>query len=145
MSNLETLTAITDNLRKALEGLGICFSEKSYEDAKNIPASLFPLGEIFYTGESFEYTHGERPGYAEAEFTLKVIVSGHSQTGALRSAQSWIHGIRDALTVNTLNTGAIAFDRSVSRVEIKGVDVKGAESLTSIDYQIAVRYREMAA
>lgn len=142
MSNLDTVLAITDNLRTVLEGLGICFSEKAYDDGKSIPASLLPLGEILYTGESFEYTHGQRPGYAEAEFTLKVTVSGRSQTGAVRSAQSWIHGIRDALTADTLNTGTLAAARSVSRAEIKGVAVKGGESVTTIHYRVAVRYRE---
>jgi len=142
MSNLDTVLAITDNLRTALEGLGICFSEKTYDDEKSIPASLLPLGEIIYTGESFEYAHGQRPGYAEAEFTLKVTLSGRSQTGAVRSAQSWVHGIRDALTVDALNTGSIAAVRSVSRAETKGVDVKGGDSLTKVHYRIAVRYRE---
>lgn len=142
MSNFDTVLAITDNLRTLLEGLGICFSEKTYDDEKSIPASLLPLGEIIYAGESFEYAHGQRPGYAEAEFTLKVTLSGRSQTGAVRSAQSWVHGIRDALTVDALNTGTIAAVRSVSRVETKGVDVKGGESLTKVHYRIAVRYRE---
>ena len=78
MANIDTVKSITDNLQTVLEGQGVRFSRKTFEDEKNIPASLIPFGEIFYQGENFEYTHGQKPEYAERQGRGRT---GKRQTG----------------------------------------------------------------
>lgn len=143
MGNFETVKAITDNLQKILQAEGVKFSRKAYDDEKSIPASLIPFGGIFYQGEDFEYTHGQRPGYAEVVFRLRVVLKERSPAGLMRSQQQWVHAIREALTVNALNVGDLASTKYVSRVVIKGVDIENRENFAFLNYTAAIRYREV--
>jgi hypothetical protein len=143
MSNMDTVKAITDNLQAVLQTEGIKFSRKAYDDEKAIPASLVPFGQIFYRGENFEYTHGQRPGYAEGEFKLRVVLRGRNPADLMRSQQEWVHKIRGALTVDALNVGDLASTGYVSRVVTKGVDIENRENFAFLNYMVAVRYREV--
>ncbi|VAW37808.1 hypothetical protein MNBD_DELTA02-729 [hydrothermal vent metagenome] len=145
MSNFDTVAAITDNIQGVLETLGIKFSQKAIEDTKDVPASLLPYGEIFYTGESFEETSGERPGYVEATFTLVVILRERFARDLIRAEQDWVHRIRGALGVDALNIGDLASSKLVSRVRSGSVGMdkgSGKSGLGILSYQVKVRYRE---
>ncbi|MBI5599203.1 MAG: hypothetical protein HY890_05630 [Deltaproteobacteria bacterium] len=141
MSGFDIVKAITDNVQAALEREGIKFSRKAYGDGKNIPASLIPFGQISYTGEDFEYTHGERPGYAEARFSITVVIRERDHVEAMRSHQDWAHKVRDALTVNAVNSGAIATSKPVSRVVTDGVIAEAGENCSFLKCRVTVRYR----
>jgi len=145
MSNFDTVAAITDNIQGVLEALGIKFSQKAIEDTKDVPASLLPYGEIFYTGESFEETSGERAGYVEAAFTLVVILRERFARDLIRAEQDWVHRIRGALGVDALNIGDLASSKLVSRVRSGSVGMdkgSGKSGLGILSYQVKVRYRE---
>jgi hypothetical protein len=145
MSNFDTVKSITDNIQSVLQGLGIKFSRKAFEDNKDVPASLLPYGEIFYTGESFEETSGERPSYVEADFTLIVIMRERVACDLVRAEQDWIHKMREALSVGTLNTGELAASKLVSRVTSTSIGMdkgSGKSGLGILSYQVKVRYRE---
>ncbi len=142
MSNIDTIRAVTDNLQSGLQNEGIHFSRKTYENEKNIPASLIPFGEVIYQGETFEYTHAQRPGYIEARFSLKVVLKERDPVDMLREEQGWVHKIREALTVDVLNAGALLSAKPVSRVTTTGVDVMNREHISALTYRVSVRYRE---
>ncbi len=145
MSNFDTVRSVTDNIQDVLEGLGIKFSQRAFEDSKDVPASLLPYGEIFYTGESFEETSGERPGYVEADFTLIVILRERFARDLVRAGQDWVHRVRGALGVDALNIGGLAASKLVSRVTSGSVGMdkgSGKSGLGILSYQVKVRYRE---
>ncbi|MBI5344767.1 MAG: hypothetical protein HZB21_04180 [Deltaproteobacteria bacterium] len=142
MKGFDTVSAITDNLQAVLQAQGIKFARKACEDEKDIPAGKLPLGQIFYTGESFEYAHGQRPGYAEAEFTVKVILRERDPVDSVREAQRWVHKIKDAFTVDGLNAGGLADLRPVSRVDAKSVEAVNKDGVSKLVCKVSVRYRE---
>ncbi len=143
MGNADTVKAITDNIRSVLKATGIHFSPNIYEDEKNVPASLIPYGRILYKGETFEYTHGQKAGYAEAGFTIRVLLKDRDHAAMLSAQQMWVHRIRESLTVGSMNTGALAGSRYVTRVTSRGVGVENGVYLSSLVYTVAVRYREV--
>lgn len=145
MSNFDTIKSIADNLESVLRGLGIHFDRKTYEDIGNIPASVLPHGEIFYRGEAFEHTHGQRAGYAESGFQLKVIIRERTPSDVMREQMRWVHLIRDALTVNALNIGSLVTSKLVSLVTTGTVEVDNTrtDGVAAMDYQVTVRYREL--
>ncbi|MEE9615278.1 MAG: hypothetical protein V3W31_10090 [Thermodesulfobacteriota bacterium] len=143
MANVDTVKAITDNLEVVLRGEGIKFSRKVYEDEKSIPASLIPFGRIFYRGESFEHTNGQKPGYVEIEYLASVVLREKDAADLIRRQQEWVHRIREALTVDALNTGELAASKYVSRVDTTGVDMERRDTLAFVNCKITVRYREL--
>ncbi|MDP2689430.1 MAG: hypothetical protein Q8P48_04890 [Deltaproteobacteria bacterium] len=142
MSNFDTVSAITENIQAILNREGVFFSRKSFDDRKSIPASLFPLGRIFYAGESFEYSHGQKPLYAEVEYTIRVELSEKDPYEMMREQQRWAHCIRGALTVDALNTGELAASKHVSRVVVAGVEADNGRNASSLILRTIVRYRE---
>ena len=142
MTNFATVKSITDNLQSVLKTQGIHFDRKVFEDDKNIPASFFPCGEIFYNGEEFEYTHGERPGYAEINYGLRVMLQERDPVDAMREQQKWAHKIREALTVSAMNVTDLAASKLVSRVTTEAVDVDNLSARAVLNYRLKVRYRE---
>lgn len=144
MGNLETVKAVTDNLETVLRAQGVQFTRKTFEADNNIPASLLPLGEIRYQGEAFENTHGERMGYAEAEFSLRVVIAERDAVDMMRAQQKWAHSIRGALTVAALNIGALSASKLVSRVVANSVEVDNSrtDGVAVLGYGVSIRYRE---
>ncbi len=142
MTNIDIVRAITDNMQSGLQKEGVRFSRKTYEDEKNVPASLIPFGEVFYQGETFEYTHGQRPGYVEARFVLKVVLKERDPVDMMREEQGWVHRIRGILTVDALNTGALLSGKLVSRVTFTGVEVMNRDYISVLVYRVSLRYRE---
>src|SRR3989304_9584069 len=144
MANINTVKSITDNLQTVLEGQGVRFSRKTFEDEKNIPASLIPFGEIFYQGENFEYTHGQKPEYAEIDYLVKVILSEKDPIDLMREQETWVHRIREALNVNALNVGNLANSKYVSRVTTEKVSAENrGKNMGFLNYGVRIRYREI--
>ncbi len=142
MSNTDTVLAITDNIQSALNRQGIVFERKAVDDESGIAASGIPLGQVFYIGEAFEHPHGQRPGYIEAEFLVKVVLGHDDDAGLMRSQQRWAHRIRGALTVDALNTGRLSETKYVSRVSAREVRVENDARGSRVLCGVSVRYRE---
>ncbi len=142
MNPADTVKAITTNLVDVVEAQGIGLSSQAMDEGKNIPASLLPLAEIAYLGERFEYTHGQRAGYAEVEYLLRVFLHQRDALSLMTQQQTWVHRIREALTVESLNQGGLSTSRPVTRVDLKGVRTERKRNLSVINYRIVVRYRE---
>lgn len=140
--NFVTIKSITDNIQGVLQAQGVKFSRAAFDNEKNIPASLLPFGEIYYIGEDFQYTHGQRPGYAEAGFLVKVVLRDRDSAGLIRSMQKWAHSVRDALTVNAFNAGDLAGSKLVSLVIVERVDVENKGDTAVLVFKVKVRYRE---
>ena len=140
--NFATIKSITDNVQSVLQGQGIKFSRSAFENEKNIPASLLPLGEIYYRGEDFQYTHGQRQGHAEADFLLKVVLQDRDCAGLIHSTQKWTHLLRDVLAVNVLNSGDLAASKLVSLVTVERVEVENKGDMAVLGFKVKIRYRE---
>ena len=140
--NFATIKSITDNVQNVLRGQGIKFSRSTFDDEKSIPASLLPLGEIYYRGEAFQYAHGQRPGHAEADFRVKVVLQDRDFAGLIRSTQKWTHSVRDALAVNVVNIGDLAVSKLVSLIIVERVDVENKGDMAVLEFKVKIRYRE---
>lgn len=143
MSDFDTVMAITDNLQAVLQKQGIQFLRKEYDEVKNIPASLLPLGQILYTGEAFENTFNEKPSYIEAQFRIKIVIAGRDPFDLMRDEQRWVHLIRGALTVNALNINALAATKYISRVNLPRFETANQKGRSSIVCSPSIRYREI--
>lgn len=119
---------------------GLC--RKSIEADESIPAGLLPLARIFYLGERFENSFGERPSYIEAGFMVKVSFAAKEPGQLIREQQRMTHRIRGALTVDALNSGALSESKRVSRVAIEESAVRNRGGIPELDMKAAVRYRE---
>ncbi len=143
MSNFETVRAITDNIHGILKTTGINFTRKAFDDREAVPASLLPLGAVFYSGERFESSYGQRPLYAEAEYNIRVIINGRDAEDLIRELQKWAHTVKEALTVDALNAGDLASTKLVSRVTVARVDSENRKDRSSLSLRTVVRYREV--
>ena len=141
MTGFDTLRTITDNMRAVLEAEGLHVARDRYDGGAEVPSSLFPYCILLYEGESFEYTHGQRPGYSEAHFTVEVSLWNRDLAAMVEDEERWVHRVRGALTVAALNTGAIASTVPVSRVETRSVKVERKGHVSRLACQVAVRYR----
>lgn len=142
MTNLEIVTAITENMETVLRSIGIVFARKTFDDDKNIPAASLPLGELFYEAQAFEDSFNEKPAYAQAEFTVRVVIGALQPDEAMTMQQSFTHLLRNALTVESLNVGALAALKPVSRVKIMRIEAASARGVASVNMKAAIRYRE---
>lgn len=141
MTGYEIVAALTDNMEAVLRSLGMNFTRKSFEAHEGIPAGLLPLGEIFYTGESFEQSLGQKPGYAEAVFLIRVTIPTGEPSAVIREEQKAVHAIRDALTVDALNVNALSDARSVSWVKIEKAEANVRSNRPEVSVRASVRYR----
>ncbi len=80
-------------------------------------------------------------GYAEAAFTISVSLRNRDLKTMTKDEQMWAHRIREALTVNALNTGRLASLQSVSRVQTRSVKVERKGHISRLYYSLVVRYR----
>jgi hypothetical protein len=145
MSNFDTVKSITDNLQTICQGEGIKFSRKTFEEPKNVPAALIPLGEIYYDVENFDQTHGQRASFAEVDYTVKIILKERDSRVLMRQQQEWVHKLRDAITVNALNIGDLASSKLVSWVDMtEGAETEDDVDWSRVNFPITIRYREAA-
>lgn len=143
MTNFDTITAITENIKKSLDALGLRFTNKAYADERSIPASMLPLGRIIYTGEVFDDAFGQKPGYADAEFVVKATFSEKEPGDSLPKRQELAHLIKGALTIDALNSGALSEKKLVSKVSMQKIDVESKDGLASIICRVTARYRRV--
>jgi len=141
VNRFETINAITENLRGLLEKEGLYVERDNFGEDKNAPAGLFPSAQLYYEGEDFEYTHGQRAGYAEATFRVRLLLRKRDVQEMIAEEQRWTHRIRDAISVNALNMGAVAASTPVSRVETRSVKVERKGQVSRLDYVLVIRYR----
>lgn len=141
MNSTETLNAITENLNSILKTEGMHLARENYENEKNVPSSIFPYGVVSYEGETFEYTHGQRPGYSDVDFLVRVVLRNKDTRAMTDDEQRWAHRIREALTVNTINSGRISVTSPVSRVTTRSVKVEKAGHISRLIYSLSIRYR----
>ncbi len=132
-----TVQNITRNLLTILENEGLTLHRGGD------PASgRFPLAELFYSGEGFQYTHGERPGYGVVEFVIRIAVRETAGEEPIEGLQFWVHRIREVVTPSSLNTGGLSETRPVVRVDTKEVRVEHRDGGRAVRYHLAIRYRE---
>lgn len=145
MADLDTIKAITTNLENLLEGLGIRISDKSVADEDNAPGiGTSPICNVMYDGEEREYSvGGEKPGYAEAEFTVALGFNSPGLDAARDYQQQWYHAVKDAVTIDALNAGALAASKLVSRVTIGRGEVSRNGPLSIVMLEYKIRYREV--
>jgi len=141
VNNLETIRSITENINALLTAEGLNLAKESSTDNKSVPASLFPYGIVSYEGETFEFTHGQRPGYSDADFTVTVALKNSDLKGITDDEQSWVHKIRGALTVKAMNSGRLVASMPVSRVSAKSVTVDRKGYVSRLVYSLTIRYR----
>lgn len=138
----ETVSAITENIEAALRAAGLGVTRKALDLARALPAGMLPLAQVLYDGEAFEDPFGERPGYAEARFTIRVLLAEPDDASAATEEQRLGHAAREAVTPDVLNGGALSTERPVVAVRIPGFGVEGGGGLSRISMDVSVRYRE---
>lgn len=138
MGNADTVKAITTNLTAILTAQGFLVENSSTD--KKLETS--PLVAIRYGGENFESTHGERPSYSTARYSLRVSFSDKYPSTSRDKAVEWAHKIRGNVTVNALNAGDLAASKLVSRVDHDYDAPVYDAGATSFDYSLDIRYRE---
>jgi len=143
LTNFATITSITDNIQTVLKGLGLNFTREVYDDPATVPAGILPHGQIFYKSESFENVYNQRASYAEATFSVRVVLRKGDATALIREQQRWVHTVKDALTVNALNIGDLASSKLVSLVTIERAEAEAlGDSIGAVTIDGVLRYRE---
>ena len=145
MANIDTIKSLTDNMQTVLQSnIKIKVERKNLEDVKDTPASKYPFGGLFDGGIEFEYTHGQKAGYAIQSYLIWIIFKERDDNARMRKVQEWLQLSRTALTVNALNIGDLSASKLVSWVETTDIDTEHLEDgLSVLNYTVAVRYREL--
>lgn len=145
MTNIQTIKAITVNLKTLLKGLGINFTEKTDVYKKNNSASVKPVGSIYYKSEAFEHGYGGKAYYINAGFTVTVQLTDRNDSELIRQQQTWVHEVREALTVDGLNVGELVEGKPVTRILVEKVAISNDKKSSSseVSFEIVVRYREV--
>lgn len=138
----ETVAAITDNIEAALSSGGLNVTREATDAGGSVPAGQLPVAQVSYKGEIFEDTFGERPGYAQARFMIKVILPGQDGPTAMAGEQKYAHQVRSAMTCTALNAGELAATQPVVSVRIPGFEIEQSGSLSKVSVDVNVRYRE---
>lgn len=139
MANSDSVKAITTNITSILTTQGL-----SVEDISGDPETdTITLAQIHYQGEDFEYAHGMKPLYNEINYLIRMVFNKMSPVLSRDAQAEWIHKVREAITVNALNVGSLATTKLVSLVEHEGADVEYRPPISTINYKLKVRYREI--
>ncbi|MDH4101734.1 MAG: hypothetical protein OEV28_14310 [Nitrospirota bacterium] len=139
MSNADTVKAIVANVGLILTGLGL-----KVEDASANPdLTTSAAAQILYESEQFENAFGQKPYYNTAGLVIKISFSDKAPATSRGKQVDWVHGLRDAITVNTLNVNALVASKLVSAALHNGAQVTYDAPVTTIDYKLDVRYREV--
>lgn len=143
MSNIDTVKSITDNLQTVCQAQGIKFSRKTFEEPKNVPAALIPLGEIYYNGQVRQHNHGQGPQYIVINFSLKVVLKERDLQVMMRKQQEWINKLDDAITIQALNIGDLASSQLVSWVSIEEEETDDDIDQSKVNLLVDVRFRRL--
>ena len=139
MTNSDTVKTITANLAAILAGLGFKVEDLSVDPSM----TTAPVCVILYEGEEFEYGHGQKPLYNEVKYLLKILLNDPKPGTSRDKYADHVHAIREAVTVNALNTGGLATSKLVSLVNTTDVAITYEPPVSTIDYRLNVRYREV--
>jgi hypothetical protein len=142
VGNFATIRAITTNLQTKLKSLGLHVNQAAFDKEEEIPASVYPLGNIFYEGEEFEETFGQRESYAIAKFRIRVSIFTNNAQDAIMEQERWLHAVRDGITIAALNTGDLAASLLVSWVETTEIFIENLGNRSHLNYSLQIRYRE---
>lgn len=140
MTNFEIISAITDNIEAVLKRTGLNVACLPAGAPESMPAGMLPAVRVWYTGETFDESSGERPSFSEAGFLVNVVLAAGN--AAAREEQRMGHAVRGALSVDGLNTGALEASRPVSRIKIPGFETENRNSISIINMKALVRYRQ---
>lgn len=143
MSNLENARAVVANVIKVLTKKGLKFKTEVIENPSLIPASQLPAGQLFFEGTLFTESFGEKPDKIEDTYVVKVIVKDIRTADRVKQLQEWVHNIREALKVPLLNIDDLSTTQYVSRVETIGVTIENLEVISTLNYSVSIRYREI--
>lgn len=140
MSNYDTINAITVNLRTVLAGLGLQVEEGGFSADPTFTTS--PGCRVRYPFEEFHDTFRQRPSACEARFEIEIYVNDADPQTRKQKQQQWVHAVRDAVTVDALNTGGLAASKLVSAVRSEEPEISYSWPLSTIRYRLNIRYRE---
>ena len=140
MSDLNTLKYLTTNLEEILSTtLNWNLEDGSSE---RTPETNF-LCNLRFDGIDYEETYGQRPSYAEANFTIRVKTVKKTPSLSREKQQEIITSIRTGVTIDKLNVGNLAISLLVSRVTHISPEVPEYENnVSEISYGLSIRYRE---
>lgn len=131
ITNLETIVGTT-------LGFKLEYNIKDDPDVDTTPGAI-----ILYLGEVFEESFGEKPLYNEIAFLI-LIKFTEDTPGLIRDkAVTYIHKLREGITIDLLNVGDLAATKIVSRVTHEGADLDNEQPVNQIDYSLSIRYREL--
>lgn len=140
-TNTTNVQAIITNLEGIIGttlGFNLEYEIKDDPDVDTTPAAI-----LHYLGESFEDSLGERPKYNEVSFMI-IVVFRESDTDEIRDRSTiYVHKLRDGITTAKLNVGDLSESKQVTWVDHLSAEVTTETPTIQIDYQIAVRYREI--
>ena len=139
--NTENVQYIIDNLEYII-GTTLEFNLE-YDIANDPEADTTPSAVIIYSGEEFGEAFGEKPLYNEITFEILVQFSDSTPATIRSRSVDYMHSIREGVTIDTLNVGALAASQIVSRVESNSNDVVVELPVIQINYILTVRYREI--
>jgi len=142
VANFDTIKSITDNLITVLDAKGIKFIVGTNED-KEVTASNYPSGKVFYQGAEFEENFGEQAKYIEGKFLVRIYLKDPHEKVLNRECQRWVHNIREAVTIGALNIGDLSATKYVSRITTIDITKTIDDDLGVLDYELQVRYREI--
>ena len=139
MSNLDTIKAITTNL-KAIISTTLAWSREDLSADPHAEETL--QAKLIYREERPKHNFGEAPGYIEAFFVVEILTNKTTPDDIRDSLQAGVHGLIDAVTINALNVGDLAASKLVSWVEHAGSDAEQEVPLSTIRHPITIRYRK---
>jgi len=141
-TNAQNVQYIIENLEEILSvTLGF---NLEYDIADDDIVETTPGVILNYDGEVFEESFGEKPMYNEIPFSI-MLKFKESDPKLIRSrAVTYAHQLREGITIDLLNVGALASSQIVSRVEHDPVTLTTSQPILQLDYNVIVRYREVS-
>ena len=141
MSNKDTLQSINTNIETILTSTIGWKLEDLSDKVSTIKDT--PLTTLRFIDLNFEDIYGQKPKYLIAAY--EIYVFGIKFTPAeIRDKQAeFAFEIRDNITVDALNVGALATTKYVSRITHRQAENEYSPPQTRLVYPLAVRFREI--
>jgi len=139
-TNAQNVQYIIENL-ELIVGTTLGFNlEYEIKDDPEVETTAAAI--ILYEGEIFEESFGEKPLYNEISFIIRVKYRRSDPTQIRDKGADYVHLLREGITIDLLNVGALSASQIVSRVSHDGADLSINLPIIELDYSISVRYRE---
>jgi hypothetical protein len=141
MSNTTNVQAIITNL-ETIVGTTLGFNlELSLASDPDVDTTA--SAQILYQGEDFMESFGEKPLSNELDILIKIQFREETPGDIRDLAVGYVHKLREGITINLLNVGALSASKMVSRVDHGPAEVEPDHPITEIDYHLKIRYREV--